>query len=201
MRDLDNLSEYWRDFVHKSDDAVFPLTEIDDDVMWYGLPLSSGRFIDGDWTYKTVCPIILRINGENTLDMIRSLTNLHEITVDGKTLPYTEKIGHEKNSDSSSNTIRREKGSNLKEYVRNTVECKKCHSSMLLSKGRSGKVFLRCSSCGCTDLLTVDMVNNYIDGFNIKCPEHQCQPYCGLSSFGLYLRCPEGQHFLKIDEI
>lgn len=200
-RGLDDLSEYWQDFTHKSDDAVFPLIEVDDDVIWFGLPLSSGRFTDGDWMYKTVCPIVMRITGENTLEMIRSLTDLHQLSVSGKSLPYTEKIGHAKNNESSVNNIGLEKESSLKEYVRSKVACKKCHSPMSLSKGRSGKPFLRCSSCGSTDLLTVDTVNDYIDAFNIVCPEHRCLLYCGLSPHGLYLRCPEGQHFLKLDEI
>lgn len=72
----DNLPDEWKSITHETTNAVFPLIVIDDKVIWYGMPVSQGIFHDGDWNYKTVCPIYLRIIGQYTIDVIWPLTNL-----------------------------------------------------------------------------------------------------------------------------
>ena len=84
-------------------------------------------------------------------------------------------------------------------------KCPKCKKPMTLSKGwKSGKFFLKCSSCGESTLLTKELVNHYICVSQIKCPQCARSLRSGLtarvSRYGLYITCDRG-HTVKPDQI
>ena len=191
----DSLSDYWKSITHETTNAIFPLTVIDDKIIWYGMPSSEGIFHDGDWNYKTVCPIYLRIKGQHTVDVIRSLTNLEYWTDSKGQKRPLPKISTMKEKDD-----KKQDNPGLSAYIYKTEKCPKCGQSMSLMRSRYGKCYLKCSSCGDMEYLTKDMVNEYIELKHITCPIHHCQLHAGLSKYGIYVRCVNG-HFLKPDEI
>ena len=71
---------------------------------------------------------------------------------------------------------------------------------MILTKGRSGKCFLKCKSCGEVAYLTPELVNRYIEKESLKCPIHSFSIEAKLGQYGVYVRCSSG-HNIKIDDI
>lgn len=89
----------------------------------------------------------------------------------------------------------------LSEYIRENVVCEKCGQPMVLTKSfKSGKAYLKCSTCRNIAYLTKDEVNAYIHEKKVTCPQHHCGIHAGLSKFGIYVKCDQG-HYLKPDEI
>ena len=93
-----------------------------------------------------------------------------------------------------------QKYSGLAEYVEAHILCSNCQHAMTLAKGRTGKTFLRCSSCKNTELLDYHVVNQYIKENHIVCPEHGNLLKAGVSRYGLYVRCNKG-HFIPPEKI
>ncbi len=87
------------------------------------------------------------------------------------------------------------------DYIEATEECSSCHSPMELVRGKSGKCFMKCSSCGKTALVDPNIVNFYIQQHKIKCPVHGCNIEARVNQYGIYLLCDVKGHFMKIDEI
>ncbi|MDD6716860.1 MAG: AAA domain-containing protein [Firmicutes bacterium] len=194
--DYNSLPDEWKKITVETDDAVFPLLAIDDKVIWYGMPASKGAFHDKNLTYTTVCHTYLRITGSNTIDMIKTLTEPEHYHNGSKEGQLTEKAA----------TIRQhakggEATEGLENYINDVVHCQKCGKPMLLVKNRKGIYYLKCSGCKGTALLTEEIVNFYIFQKHVTCPTHHCQIYARLGRYGIYVRCTQGGHYLKPDEI
>lgn len=198
-----NLPADWKDNSYASDNAVFPLIVIDEDVVWYGLPEFTGQFTDKEWKYMTIFPLIYRIQGQHTVSMICSLTDIEYREWKDVRSVLEEKVPAQATTRMSYQTSSGDDGqqTGLAGYVQRNVRCTKCRKPTELKKGfKSGKIYLKCPSCGNMDYLLKDDVNLYIEQNGITCPQHHCELRAGLGKYGLYVRCDMG-HFLKPDEI
>ncbi len=196
-KDYDSLPERWKKISCSSENAIFPLIAIDDSVIWYGIPDFEGVFKDGNTGYLTTLPLAFRISGKNAIEMISSLTDIDYSETDGiKT--RLDGISQEQNRIAGKS----EHGKvGLSEYIRENVVCEKCGQPMVLTKSfKSGKAYLKCSTCRNIAYLTKDEVNAYIHEKKVTCPQHHCGIHAGLGKFGIYVKCDQG-HYLKPDEI
>lgn len=190
------LPEEWKKYTWGSDEAMFPLLAIDDTVIWYGVPDSRLMFKDGDMGYSTVCKTILRITGEHTIEILKSLSDLEYRIVDGQRKPLHEKDARDIKADDEDG-----KGAaGLEKFVEEYAKCPKCKQPMKLTRSRAGKIFLKCSVCGELDYLKPDFTNWYISKNHIRCPIHKCGLCAGVGKYGIFVKCDQG-HYLKPDEI
>ncbi|MBE5870111.1 MAG: hypothetical protein E7294_02450 [Lachnospiraceae bacterium] len=190
--DCANLPDRWKNYTRDTVNAVFPVVMIDDRITWYGVPLADWTFIDGNSSYRTVCPIACRIKGEHTAEMIRSLANLeYGETADGRLqlLSGSESFGTDQDEPSG-----------LAAYVVETKKCPICKNPLNMSKGKSGKTILWCKECKKTSLLSPDDINHYMLINHIKCPQHRCEMTAKVGRYGLYIKCDAG-HYVKLEEI
>ena len=113
-------------------------------------------------------------------------------------MPLTRK----KTSDDDENEDNGKGPSGLDSFVRKKEKCPKCKSPMTLTRGRSGKCYLKCTSSACkeTGLLSRELANWYIDSERVTCPIHHCDIHAVLNQYGIYIRCDHG-HYMKPDEI
>ncbi len=208
----EDLPDGWKSIAWASENAVFPLIIIDDKVAWYDFPKSRGRFIDGNNGFLTVCHTCYRIKGEHTLEMIKSFSDFEYREVNGQRKPLLEKKSSDMAGKSGSSTGKSQleddseddgKGSaGLDGFVRKMEKCPKCKSPMTLTRGKSGKCYLKCSSATCKEMayLTPEVTNWYITRENVSCPIHHCGIHAALGKYGIYVKCDNG-HYLKPDEI
>ena len=193
--DFEKMSDGWKKIAWASDNAVFPLLIIDNSVIWYGVPVSEGRFVDGNSSFRTVCPTIFRITGSKTIEMIKSLTEYDQRIVDGRKSILKPKSGYHLDDEKGKGD------SGLAEFIGYNEFCKYCGTPMKLTRGRSGKPFIMCPSCKKTALLTDQLVNKYISYERVKCPKCRNELIARVSpNAGLYIKCSNG-HFIKPEEI
>lgn len=185
-RKAEALPQEWRDYTWECDNAILPTVLIDDKVLWYGFPRATGTFMDGKTGFATVFPVWIRFSGEHTVELIKSLAALDMRSQNNMDIPMTEK---------KAGTL-----TGIADYVVKNEKCPKCGHPMMLSKTKTGKTNLTCSHCGNTEFLTPASVNQYIKMYGVVCPKCKQPIYCGLSSKGLYIKCPEN-HWPKIEEL
>ena len=191
---FEKLPDEWKHYSVGTENAVFPLILIDDKTMWYGIPASKGTFKTGNVAFLSVCPVIARIKGENTLEMIKSLTDLETKQVGLNKVPL--EIKHNFQGVSTKEKY------GLSQYITEKMFCPKCKKHLVLVKGRMGKFYLKCSNTSCdhTEVLTKELVNHYISINNVTCPQDRGEIRAGLGQYGIYIRCECG-HYLKPDQI
>ena len=201
------LPDEWKKLAWASDNAILPMIIIDDKVAWYGLPVSRGKFVDGHSSFLTICQTIFRIRGEHTIEMIKAFSDYEYREIDSERRPLLEKTGNAVlgRGDSSEKGTKGEKGASaagMDAFIREVQKCPKCKSPMTLTRGKSGKCYLKCSSSSCreTSFLTPDIANWYINREHVKCPIHHCGIRAGLNKFGIYIYCDQ-RHYMKPDEI
>ena len=185
-KSTEDLPKEWREYTWDCDNAVLPTVLVDDKVLWYGFPQAGGMFKDGTTGFSTVFPVWIRFSGAHTVEMIKSLAALDLRSMNNMSIPMTEKKSG--------------KLGGIAAYVAKHETCPKCGYPMMLSKTKTGKVNLLCSHCSNTEFLSPASVNHYIQMSGVVCPTCKKPIYCGLSSKGLYLKCP-GLHWPKIEEI
>ena len=179
----------------KCDDVVFPLIIIDNKVVWYGAPFDDWTFERGNLIYKTVCPIACRIKGDYTVEMIKSLTSIEFKKCRNLYSGLEEKSNSLIDDESDGKEL-----SGLAGYINENLKCAECGSPLALAIGKSKKPYLKCSSCGEREYLTPEEVNKYIRLHNVTCPIHHMEIRCGLSRYGLFVKC-RNEHYLKVEEI
>lgn len=189
---FEELPEEWKHYTWGTDNAVFPLILIDDKILWYGVPASKGVFTVGALGFASVCQIVARIKGENTIEMIKSLSDLEWKQVGMHKVPleprYT-KPGDEINGNPG-----------LAKYVTEKMFCPKCKSHLVMVKM---KVFsLKCSNPACDhrEFLTKDFVNHYINIKDVVCPKDGGNIKAKLGKNGIYIACDNG-HTFDLDKI
>ena len=181
------LSQKWQTVACETENATFPIVMIDDKVTWYGVPRAKWEFkINKQEKLITVCPIICRINGHYSADMIKSLTEL-EFCESGKNV-FVVEDKHDK----------QQKG--LAYYIEKNFKCPDCNSPLKMVKAKSGATVLRCEKEKKTHLLTIQDVNEYISKSGAGCPECGNSIETRLGKWGLYIRCKSG-HFSKLQDI
>lgn len=187
------LPEKWKYYCIASENAVFPLIMIDGKTIWYGIPLSKGKFSIKDYGFITVCDTLIRIKGENTIEMIESLSELTMKRIGNSVTPLFSK----KNQDNE-----KVKLGNFPEWISKKQFCPKCKHYLVLAKGKSGKYYLKCpeKNCDHTEFLTKEMINHYIKINNVTCPQDHGELEGKLGRYGVYITCSCG-HSIKPDQI
>lgn len=207
--DYQSLPDDWKKFCFGTENAVFPLIIIDDEVAWYGLPTSKLKFkVDKSLSFNTVVHTMVRIQGKNTIEMIKSLTDIEVVQVGNNVRPLVPKKG--KVSSISSTTGSNGKSDDgmlgaqgLAEFIEEKEFCPECKNHMKLAKNAKGTFYIRCSAKTCKHMeyLTPELMNWYIRSKNVTCPHGDGGELTGiLGKYGPCIRCNRG-HFLKADEI
>ena len=156
------------------------------------------KFQVKDWGFITVCDTLIRIKGENTIEMISSLSELTMKRIGNSVTPLLPKsvdgIGHMIGGNG--------KLGNFPEWITKKQFCPSCKHHLVLAKGKTGKYYLRCpeKSCDHTEYLTKEMINHYIDINNVVCPQDKGELRGRLGQFGVYITCSCG-HTIKPDQI
>lgn len=198
-----DLPDTWKTYCFGADNAVFPLLVIDDRVVWYGLPTSRLRFqVDKTTGQDTVVPVMVRIDGDNTVEMIKALTNLEMIKAGINTKPLLQKKGasmHLPTCDGGEGEII---PPGLGGFVEEKEFCPKCKSHLILTRNAKGMAYLKCSGKDCDTIkyLGKELMNWYIIVRNVCCPKDGGCIEGAVGRYGPYIRCDRG-HFLKPWEI
>ncbi|SFG75691.1 AAA domain-containing protein [Oribacterium sp. WCC10] len=190
--DYASLPADWKKYSWGTNNATFPIIMIDDSITWYGVPLAPWKFIDGNSSYLTVCSIICRIDGDNTSEMIKSLSDLESRESEGgrtNLLPRPEFSANDP-----------EGPGGLAAFIGETKKCPVCKNYLKMIRGKSGKTILWCKECQTTSLLTPDDINHYMYVKHIRCPQHRCELTARVGQYGLYIKCDAG-HCLKPEDI
>ena len=192
------LPEEWKKYCVATENAYFPLVMIDGKTMWYGVPLSKGKFQIKDRGYTTVCDTLIRIKGENTIEMISSLSELSMKKNGISVTPLLPKVP-DYTGYTNAGTVKVGQFSN---WIAKKEFCPKCKHHLVITKGRTGKYYLRCSGNNCdhTEFITKEMINHYINMNNVVCPQDGGELRGKLGKYGVYITCSCG-HTLKPDKI
>ena len=198
--DYVSLPDHWKSYAWGTENAVFPLIMFDDKTAWYGLPLSKGRFVDKNTMFSTVHPLLIRITGKKTIDLIRSLSDIETRQIDGKRVSFTEKTSRDAGGSEFQTTEDTGKqAGGLARYLSQKEFCYKCKSPMKMVKGKRSS-YLRCPKCDEKRWIDVRQIQLYIDMENVHCPKDKCDLEAKIGKFGLYIQCQAG-HTLKPEEI
>lgn len=198
--DYTSLPDQWKSYAWGTENAVFPLIIFDDKTVWYGLPLSKGRFVDKNSTFSTVHPLVIRITGKKTIDLIRSLSDIETRQINGKRASFTEKTARDAGgSEFQEVEDTGKQAGGLARYLSQKEFCYKCKSPMKMVKGKRSS-YLRCPKCDEKRWIDVRQIQLYIDMENVRCPKDKCDLEAKIGKFGLYIQCQAG-HTLKIEEI
>lgn len=193
-KDCEALPDEWKANCIKSDNAVFPMVSIDDKIIWYGLPVGIGGFKVKNRNFLTVCPVIARMKGEKTVDLLLSLSEMEMVEEDNKKIPLEiMKVVMGKVAKSTSKP-------GLSKYLSQKQYCPDCKSHLTMAKGRT--YYLKCSKAGCkhSEFITVDMINHYINIHDVTCPLDHGELQGRLGPYGVYIHCDCG-HNLRLDQI
>lgn len=190
--DYADLPDAWKKYTWGTSNAVFPLVMIDEKITWYGVPDASWKFKDGADEYHTVCPIVCRLDGKHTAELIRSLSDLE--------YRETDKGKKQLLSRPETPTDDPNGAGGLSEYVSQNIKCPDCKKPLRMTKGKSGKTILWCKECKKTHLLAPDDINHYMLVKHVKCPIHKCDMMAKVGKYGLYIKCDAG-HNMKPEEI
>lgn len=185
--DCDSLPSEWKAISWNTNNAIFPIIMIDENVIWYGAPFADWKFVFKKSALLSPCKIACRVKGEYTAEIIRSFSDLDYIEDGSRKSPILDKGG----------TIT---SGGLKEYASHLMKCPGCGNYMKMTKGKSGKTILWCNDCKKTELLAPEDINRYINQYGVTCPKHNCYIEARLGQYGLYIKCDCG-HTLKPEEI
>lgn len=207
--DYASLPQHWKNYCRGTENATFPLIIIDDEVAWYGLPTANWKFdVDKTTSLKTVVYMMVRFKGNNTVEMLKALTDIETVAIGVNTKKLLKKdnnmVTHPMAS--SSGVVVPDDGKSaygLAGFVEEKEFCPACKSHMVLTKNARGTAYLKCSNKACkeTKYLTVDLMNWYISSHNVSCPKHDGGELKGrLGKYGPYVTCTCG-HTLKPHDI
>lgn len=194
----EELPDDWKGYAWQSDNAIFPLAVIDGTVCWYGMPTSHMRVpLKKGFGPKTTMQIPFRITGSNAISMIWSLTSLDT----RKTADSTTKLQKREGTTADDEDGKGLYG--LARYINEHIKCPKCKAPMKLAKGRrSGKYYLRCTSCDSIDYLDPNDVNHYFCVARSRCPKCGASMQAKVGRYGFFIKCDgRAQHSIKPDEV
>lgn len=188
-KEIQKLDDDWKSVMFRSQDAVFPLVEIDGNTLWYGLPVSELRFEVKGGAHLAPKSPIFRIKGHHTIDMIHSLCDLDYRTEEsGARIKLFDKLS-KPNLDAG-----------FSEYVERNVECQKCFGDVKLHCKVGWKPYLECKECGEKSYIPVEEVNKYITKNDVRCNICKGSLCAKIGRTGLYIRCTNG-HFTNLSDI
>ena len=174
---------------------LMPLLLIDDKVIWYGSILSNGIMADHTHNYLTKLQISYRVIGKKTIELIKSLSDIEFYTSEG-----IEKALIEKKNAISSMVSNKKTLEGLPLFVYKDKKCRVCGEPMKLRFSQKGKPYMKCSACDEQTYLDYKLINEYIKGNGIRCPQDDGKITAGVGIYGLYIRCEHG-HFVNLKDI
>lgn len=166
-----------REHVKESENAIYSLTIIDDKYIWHGLPFIHADFVMKNSTRKIKRENYFRIRGEQTANIINSLTGADYIKKDGikEEVAINEKLQQ----------------NGLKKYIEEHEKCVHCGGVMTLTKSR--KYHLKCKECKKTNYLLKETVELYILRERYTCPTHGSSVHAKLGKYGVFVQCMCGE--------
>ncbi len=144
--------------------------------MYYGYPFIINNYIENN--------LIIRLKWKNIIRNLNSKLNI------------------------KNNSISREQRLNIsfKDFVEKYFRCYKCKSALTVKRNRRNRYFIGCISypyCTYTEMISKDIVNFYLEKFNIKCNECNGNMEARIGKYGLFIGCsnyPECRNTKGIDE-
>lgn len=197
------LPDTWKKYCVGTENATFPLIVIDNETAWYGIPTADWNFkVDKSSSLLTVVHVMARMKGKNTIEMVKALTELESVRTGAniRILGNKENINSQRRKDSLADET---DSAGLAAFVEEKEFCPECKNHMILTKNRRGTAYIRCSNKNCKKMkyLTTDLMNWYIESYNVKCPKNDGGELKGiLGKYGPCIKCSKG-HFLKPEEI
>lgn len=197
------LPDTWKKYCVGTENATFPLIVIDDETAWYGIPTADWNFkVDKSSSLLTVVHVMVRMKGKNTIEMVKALTELESVRAGAniRILGNKENINSQRRKDSLADET---DSAGLAAFVEEKEFCPECKNHMILTKNQRGTAYIRCSNKNCKKMkyLTTDLMNWYIESYNVKCPKNDGGELKGiLGKYGPCIKCSKG-HFLKPEEI
>lgn len=197
------LPDTWKKYCVGTENATFPLIVIDDETAWYGIPTADWNFkVDKSSSLLTVVHVMARMKGKNTIEMVKALTELESVRAGAniRILGNKENINSQRRKDSLADET---DSAGLAAFVEEKEFCPECKNHMILTKNQRGTAYIRCSNKNCKKMkyLTTDLMNWYIESYNVKCPKNDGGELKGiLGKYGPCIKCSKG-HFLKPEEI
>lgn len=197
------LPDTWKKYCVGTENATFPLIVIDNETAWYGIPTADWNFkVDKSSSLLTVVHVMARMKGKNTIEMVKALTELESVRTGAniRILGNKENINSQRRKDSLADET---DSAGLAAFVEEKEFCPECKNHMILTKNQRGTAYIRCSNKNCKKMkyLTTDLMNWYIESYNVKCPKNDGGELKGiLGKYGPCIKCSKG-HFLKPEEI
>ena len=197
------LPDTWKKYCVGTENATFPLIVIDNETAWYGIPTADWNFkVDKSSSLLTVVHVMARMKGKNTIEMVKALTELESVRTGAniRILGNKENINSQRRKDSLADET---DSAGLAAFVEEKEFCPECKNHMILTKNQRGTAYIRCSNKNCKKMkyLTTDLMNWYIESYNVNCPKNDGGELKGiLGKYGPCIKCSKG-HFLKPEEI
>lgn len=197
------LPDTWKKYCVGTENATFPLIVIDNETAWYGISTADWNFkVDKSSSLLTVVHVMARMKGKNTIEMVKALTELESVRTGAniRILGNKENINSQRRKDSLADET---DSAGLAAFVEEKEFCPECKNHMILTKNQRGTAYIRCSNKNCKKMkyLTTDLMNWYIESYNVKCPKNDGGELKGiLGKYGPCIKCSKG-HFLKPEEI
>lgn len=197
------LPDTWKKYCVGTENATFPLIVIDNETAWYGIPTADWNFkVDKSSSLLTVVHVMARMKGKNTIEMVKALTELESVRTGAniRILGNKENINSQRRKDSLADET---DSAGLAAFVEEKEFCPECKNHMILTKNQRGTAYIRCSNKNCKKMkyLATDLMNWYIESYNVKCPKNDGGELKGiLGKYGPCIKCSKG-HFLKPEEI
>ena len=186
------LPEHWKKNAWGTENAVFPLVIIDEKVTWYGVPPAPWKFMDGNSCYNTIVSIAVRMKGEHTAEMIRSLSDLESRENNDQKSALRPK--------DSSNGMGAEEAGGLSAYISKIRKCPFCRKPLVMTRGKSGAPILWCKDCKKTQLLNPDDINHYMLVNHTTCDKCHAEMTAKVGPYGVYIKCDNG-HYINPEDI
>lgn len=178
------IPESLRDITHNSENAIYPITIIDDRLVWYGFPYWKGEFSVGNRIIPTQTEYLFRMSGVDVAELISSFIE--------------EQVIAEKGSRQSIKTIEELKDNGLKTFIESEYNCADCGAPLTLKKTR--KYHLRCTKCRHTEMITQRQVEIYLYKKRYTCPEHGSSVIAKKTRYGICAWCYH-DHFIDLGKL
>lgn len=184
VKNVVNLPEQWKSYCVQHDKALFPIILIDDKICWYGIPVSRGYFADGNSGFTTVLQTMLRVKGEHTVELVKSLSEI-------------ESAGNEING-GGENGGAKKPVAGFPRFIEEKEFCSNCKTPYKLMHWKN--YYLKCPNCHKTKSLPLPDLRWYIESHNVRCPKDGGILTAKSGMYGIYVSCDHG-HNLKPDDI
>ena len=192
--DKANMPPELRDLVIENKYITNPVSVIDKNITWYGMPSSDADFISEDTRIPTLYKPMIRFKGQYFAQNVYALMEMNRIS----DLPD---VNVETKGDLG-------KYSSFSSYVSGEIKCSKCGHPMQLKKNKNGRFFVGCSNypnCTNTEFVDVDMVEDYFylyEKYGKKCPKCNKSLEAKKGPYGVYVSCCGAKkHIYKLDEV